>query len=1000
MAVSKQVADAYKNHFGVDVIGDTVESPILPSGSAEAIISPSKIGAEAVQSTKKVPPIEMPQLPTFSSVSKSAFTPQGNTEYDPSQGVGYDYTKQSKLLSDTELQDAIRKQDIKDSGAYSPSPSEPMKALNTELSSRNAEKQRIIDQNDMLKRKLNFQARQKELGVSALDEAASYVGTSKFTDMTGVDYLNPLFYAAKAADTVVTAHKAVAQGAISAVGNLGAAIDLNARDTVVGDFGAAVSDYAKIIKQKYPQLNPSKNIGGWEDPEFYVKGISEMVPNLLGGMAASMVGAAVGGAATVNPLGAVAGGIAGAISFGYAMESGNIYDDLLTRGYSPHSAELGSKAYSAIAALPEAFFHIRGIGSAIVHPMMEEVLKKGMQAELKQTLFTGAKELVKKGVKKSGGVIVEGTTEAMQQFAQNTITKFYDKNQNIFDGLAESFVFGMGSGAVVEAGQNFGQRDINKEVVTSLQTEKALKQASIAAEQLQKTYPKDKDIAGLVLKTKTELQNAQVQTKILDAQFIQQNTTQVVKNEVLDATVSKNIDGKFISTFDANVDGQNVTFVSQELHPTEQAAQLEVAQKTQDWLTQQVDSGAITNIEQATQLNDTLKEIISPKVENPIVENPAISETIAKAPSLVDQFKKYSNNRIEKDKNNKFNAGRNTKAFGMQDSAIIRNIKGEPTSIEIKNITKYLESNYKGKKVKIGDLNGTVVGTAFGKIRVDMGNGVIKSVPIENITKNKVTVGDAVKYLQNEAVQQAKAALGDSFIPLSTSTIKTDNLEAKNTKIIDKQKKENDTKVEPKVSEKTTPTKEVKSEKKVTRFAERMKEQFKELASPEEYKAYKMNEEIDKASKIIEKDEKKAYSIAMGYTESNPEEMSFTNQTMIKKAIDEGNIDLANSLITHLSKEGTKAGQLIVSLKAMSQGYSAEKYMMDVLKTRTALANKKLGSFKDTFQNIKDAISGKTNTKVQKEVKARAKKAELTIEQKRQISIEKAKKFISDLQCK
>lgn len=990
MAVSKQVADAYKNHFGTDIIGDTVETPVLPSGSAEAIISPSKIGAEAVQSTKKVPPVEMPTLPTFGSVAKKAFSPQGSTEYVPSQGVGYDYTKESKLLTDTQLQDAIRKQDIKDSGAYSPSPSEPMKALNTELSSRNAEKQRIFDQNDMLQRKLNFQARQKELGVTALDEAASTVGTDKFTDMTGVDYFNPWFYLAKAADLQVTAGKAVAQGALGAVSSLGASIDLNAGDNIVGDFGEAVADYAKIIKQKYPQLNPAKNIGGWTDPEFYVKGVSEMVPNLVGGMTAAAVGAAIGGAATVNPVGAVAGGIAGATSFGYAMESGSIYDDLLTRGYSPSSAEYGSKAYGAIAALPEAFFHIRGVGSALVHPMMQEALKKGAQAELKQTLFTGAKELAKKGIKKTGGAVVEGTTEAMQQIAQNSITRFYDKNQAIFDGVAESFVFGAGSGGLVESFQNMGNKDVNKEAVIAVQNEKALEKTVAAAEQLQKNYPKDKDIAGVVLKAKTELKNAQIQTKIVDAKFVQENTTPIVQNEVLDATVSKNIDGKFIATFDTNLDGQSVTFVSKQLHTSELEAQIEVAQTTQDWLTKQVDSGTVQNIEQATQLNESLKEIISPKVET------TVDETTQSTPSIVDQFKKYSVGRIAKDKNNKFNPGLNTKAFGMQDAAVIRKLEGKPTKIEVDNAIKYLKSNYKGKEVNIGNLKGTVVGTAFGKIRVQMQNGEIKSFSTDKISPAIVSQGDAINHLRNEATSFVNKTLGivpsENNVPATKKTVEVKpTIESKikekesNTKKTEQAQSENNVKKEGKV---------IKEDKQfVSKVSQRMSEEF----GTEKILADKINinEESKKAVDLVLKDKDKAYRVAMGIDDVSTTEQTFVNNALYMRAVEEGNFDLANKLIKKGSMVVTDAAQTLNAAKASVSDNSARKYLQELMLTRFLMANDKYTA------DIQDKQEKTTPTqRVKKMVKKDVDSIKNYIKEKKVFDIKQAQDFISSLQCK
>lgn len=986
MAVSKQVADAYKTHFGIDVIGDTVEQPTPASGSASLTISPQKVGADALQTTKKEQPTL--EVPSFSKLKKQAFAPSGSIEYIPQQGVGYDYTQQSKLLTDEQLKTKLAESYYTNTGAYATGTgSQEFKALSAEQEYRDNERKKIADQNDILQRKLNFQERKRQLGVSALDEAASRVGTDKLTDITGTNYLNPLFYAAKFADLHITAAKSFAQGTLDAASALGASIDLNAGDNVVGDFGQAVSDYAKIIKQKYPQLNPSKNIGSWEDPEFYVKGVSGMIPNLLGGMMAAEVGAAAGAATTANPAGAAVGAIAGATSFGYAMESGSIYDDLLTRGYSPSSASIGAKAYGAIAALPEGLFHLRGVGDAVIHPLMQEVLKKGAQAEIKQTLFTGAKNLAKKG----SGAVVEGTTEAMQQLAQNAITKFYDKNQGLFDGMAESFVFGLGSGGIIEAGQHIAGKDVKKDAVIALQNERAIESAVNATEALAKVYPKDRDIKILLDKTKQALKDARIQTEVVNSKFVQENTTTVVKNNVLDASVAKNISGKFIATFDATVDGQSVTFTTSIPATTEQDAQLETAKKTQQWLEKQVSTGNITNIEEAKVLNTSLKDIISPKqdviteeVQNNIEDiKKNTSETNDKIDALIEDIKVYRGNYKR--------LGDNTDAISTSLSPDVAKSFSEDGTIEEFTIDK------SAKIVDITNLRKEILG--------------VKELPNANdLTEkqfNEITGQNLIDYARNngyDVIDYTKAGIKSSGIK------KGDVLDEQEYKIINKDilipTKKQDSLEEfqkafgKEATDETTPTKDVKSEKKIKdnkQFVSRVSERMAEEFGTEKIMADKINinEESKKAVDMVLKDKDKAYRVAMGIDDVSSTEQTFVNNALYMRAVEEGNFDLANKLIKKGSMVVTDAAQTLNAAKASVSDNSARKYLQELMLTRFLMVNEK---YTADIQDKQEKTS--PTQRVKKQIKKDVESVRKYISEKKKLDITQAQDFISSLQCK
>jgi hypothetical protein len=110
---------------------------------------------------------------------------------------------------------------------------------------------------------------------------------------------------------------------------------------------------------------------------------------------------------------------------------------------------------------------------------------------------------------------------------------------------------------------------------------------------------------------------------------------------------------------------------------------------------------------------------------------------------------------------------------GMERSAVLRKLRGEPTDIEIKNELKVLNGNRIGKKVSTPDGDGVITSKpSFGKFRVNV-NGTEKSYAFEDISSVMSTKEQAIESLRVKAEQEARQFLenhGEPFVEKSIPT--------------------------------------------------------------------------------------------------------------------------------------------------------------------------------------------------------------------------------------
>lgn len=191
------------------------------------------------------------------------------------------------------------------------------------------------------------------------------------------------------------------------------------------------------------------------------------------------------------------------------------------------------------------------------------------------------------------------------------------------------------------------------------------------------------------------------------------------------------------------------------------------------------------------------------------------------------------------------------------------------------------------------------------------------------------------------------------------------------------------------------------SDKLFSRVSERMKEQFPELDDPIFYNRIGIQSEVDKAVSTLQGDKKAAYMMAMGLDNSTVYEQTAMNIVMTEKALLDGDYELANQLIKYRSLRQTEFGQSIVLERASVTDNSPQRYMRELL----AMRFDQIGElYKPTTQQmIQEKLKGRPkkspSQRMNETIREKVKEAQRAISPKKKFDLEKAKAFISSLQC-
>lgn len=169
-------------------------------------------------------------------------------------------------------------------------------------------------------------------------------------------------------------------------------------------------------------------------------------------------------------------------------------------------------------------------------------------------------------------------------------------------------------------------------------------------------------------------------------------------------------------------------------------------------------------------------------------------------------------------------------------------------------------------------------------------------------------------------------------------------------------------------------------------------DKFKDDAT---YEAVKLKEDLDRAAELVATDKEKAYRIAMGMETSTDILSTSVSEIMFEKALDEGNLTMANTLLKNLSFRATRMGQEIVALKGGVSNNSTAQFVKELIDTRLAeLGKKYLGDITD--KATKDSNQKRGLKKIKKEVESVKEK----ISKKKELDLAEAQSIIDSLTCK
>lgn len=184
--------------------------------------------------------------------------------------------------------------------------------------------------------------------------------------------------------------------------------------------GRELNDKALAEFVKRPDLLPAKDIKNlWQqatsldfDARYYGKVIGEMLPMLTTAVAGGVIAGPIGSGAVI-----------------YGAESTNIYNSLIDEGVAPDKAGKAAEVYGAIATILE---NRLGVNPSKVAGMLTGKSKYKVLTSLKDFI-------VKSSLTAAGG----GTEEFSQQLAENVTKKYFNEDQKLSEGLAESFMAGL-----------------------------------------------------------------------------------------------------------------------------------------------------------------------------------------------------------------------------------------------------------------------------------------------------------------------------------------------------------------------------------------------------------------------------------------------------------------------------------------------------------------------------------------------------------------------------
>ena len=304
------------------------------------------------------------------------------------------------------------------------------------------------------------------------------------------------------------------------------------------------------------------------------------------------------------------------------------------------------------------------------------------------------------------------------------------------------------------------------------------------------------------------------------------------------------------------------------------------------------------------------------------------------------------------------------KAIGFEFAAFKRALTGEPTGKEIQNARKKLESNFVGKQVEILSLgeSGEVKGTAFGRIRVKLKNGEIKSVEVSDIRNQTVTDAEVMAYIKDQAMKTLENGVyGDEFKKALNESPNEQKVAGETKKTIEIVKKERKTEVNIEKAgsepiQRPTGKGTSKIGESIARKAieQKLEDSYKGTA---EYEKINIKDQAERVQKLINSDLEQAKRIMTG-EEALPDGMRVLafikgmEEYALKSGDPEIAFELANSPL--ISETSLFAQEMRLARERSPDSATAR--LQEVKKARLAEAQKLLRRGETVEGNTKKAL--------------------------------------------
>lgn len=412
-----------------------------------------------------------------------------------------------------------------------------------------------------------------------------------------------------------------------------------------------ISNLKQNIKDfltEHPELEPSSRVPktlseGWKNPDYIAGALGNVIPSIVGTVGAIMAGGPIAG-----------------YGFAFSQEAGSTYNDLLDSGVNKKSAAVASTLYGSVAAVLENAFP-QQIASKILNPTHI------VSSSLKDAAVQYAKELPKTSLRSLYSAIKEGGTEATQQVAQNFTKWYFNKNQDLFEGVPESAFAGALGGAGVDVISDvFVGRDQNVDVnrpIKSSVTEEEKKQsiAHIAdikqtkesletniqlAEKMLERYPQNTSLQEKVAKAKEALTTVGAAYSNAINEYLDVSGFKEVDTPNLKIDTAQLDGDQWVAKGKAMINGYNldVPYSTSEIFTTPEEATNAVVSQIQNWVKTQQESPQMNDVTGLAHIQTSIDQLIARPTTEQILQNKELvlnAQDMSEAEFLTKYAKDY-----------------------------------------------------------------------------------------------------------------------------------------------------------------------------------------------------------------------------------------------------------------------------------------------------------------------------------------------------------------------